>query len=203
MLGTHQLQEAPLDSQQKRTFASLILSHFLLFMSLWRAYLTFIRDFMLSLPPQLRDWLQPKVSRKLRRGRRRVHCELGLVGFLWGRHFVPPLHEFPQTFVWFWSHLFYLFVWRVLHISDRRSRGLNTWIFISFFLGLRYKNHFYSLCLFFFELEFINFFLEWREKTCNSFFGYCYSKGYLLNWWSGQRNTMWDWVINWWKVVWR
>ena len=108
-------------------------------MSLWRAYLTFIRDFMLSLPPQLRDWFQPKVSRKLRRGRRRVHCELGLVGFLWGRHFVPPLHEFPQTLVWFWSHLFYLFVWRVLHISDRRSRGLNTWIFISFFLGLDIK----------------------------------------------------------------
>ena len=65
---------------------------------------------MLSLPPQLKDWLQPKVSRKLRRGKRRVHCGLGLIGFLWGMHFVPPLHEFLQTLVYFWSHLFYLFI---------------------------------------------------------------------------------------------
>ena len=65
---------------------------------------------MLSFPPQLRDWLQPKVSKKLRRGRRRVHWGRGLVGFLWGRHFVPPLYEFPQTLIRFWSHLFYLVI---------------------------------------------------------------------------------------------
>ena len=130
-----------------------------------------------------------------------VHWGLRFVGFWWGRHLVPPPHQFPQTLARFWSHLFYLVVRRVLHVGDHRSKGLNTRIFVCFFLGLRYKNSFYSLCLFFFELEFVNFFLE-RRRRCSSFLGYCYSKRYLLNWLGGLRNILWDQVINQWEVIW-
>ena len=52
---------------------SLILGHSLLFVSLWRAYLALLRSLMLPLSPQFRIGLQPKISRELRRGRRRVH----------------------------------------------------------------------------------------------------------------------------------
>ena len=31
---------------------------------------------------------------------------------------------------------------------------------------------------------------------------YSLSKRHLLNWLGDQRNTLWDWMINWWKVVW-
>ena len=85
---------------------SLVLGHPLLFVSLWKAYLALLRSLMLSLSPQFRIGLQPKISRELRRGRRRVHLGLRLVGFLGGRRRVPPLHKLSQTFAEFWSHFF-------------------------------------------------------------------------------------------------
>ena len=52
---------------------SLVLGHPLLFVSLGKTYLAFLRSFVLSLSPQFRIELQPKISRELRKGRRRVH----------------------------------------------------------------------------------------------------------------------------------
>ena len=52
---------------------SLVLRYLLLFVSLWRAYLALLRSLMLPLSPQFRIGLQPKISKKLKRGRRRVH----------------------------------------------------------------------------------------------------------------------------------
>ena len=163
---------------------SLVLGHPLLFVSLWRTYLTLLRSLMLSLSPQFRIGLQPKISRELKRGRGRVHWGLGLVGFLGGRRRVPPLHKLSQTFAGFWSHFFGFVVWRVLHISDYRSKGLNAQVLISFFLGLQYNNDFYSLRFLFFKLELVNFFLK-RKGRCNSFLDYSLSKRYLLNWLGG------------------
>ena len=87
---------------------SLVLRHPLLFVSLWRAYLALLKSLMLPLSPQFRIGLQPKISRELRRGRRRrrVHWGFGLIGFLGGRHHVPPLHKLSQTFARFWSYFF-------------------------------------------------------------------------------------------------
>ena len=87
---------------------SLVLGHPLLFVSLWRAYLALLKSLMLPLSPQFRIGLQPKISRELRRGRRRrkVHWGFGLIGFLGGRHHVPPLHKLSQTFARFWSYFF-------------------------------------------------------------------------------------------------
>ena len=56
-----------------RPFASLVLRYSLVFVSLGKVYLAFLRSFVLSLSPQLRIWLQPKICRELRRGRRRIH----------------------------------------------------------------------------------------------------------------------------------
>ena len=61
---------------------------------------------MLPLSLQFRIGFQPKISRELRRGRRRVHWGLGLIGLLGGRCHVPPLHKLSQTFARFWSHFF-------------------------------------------------------------------------------------------------
>ena len=85
---------------------SSVLGHPLLFVSLWRTYLALLRSLMLSLSPQFRIGLQPKISRELRRGRRRVHWGLGLVGFLGGRRYVSPLDMLSQTFAGLRSHFF-------------------------------------------------------------------------------------------------
>ena len=61
---------------------------------------------MLPLSLQFRIGFQPKISRELRKGRRRVHWGLRLIGLLGGRRHVPPLHKLSQTFARFWSHFF-------------------------------------------------------------------------------------------------
>ena len=52
---------------------SLVLGHPLLFVSLWKVYLALLKSLMLPLSPQFRIGFQPKISRELRKGRRRVH----------------------------------------------------------------------------------------------------------------------------------
>ena len=52
---------------------SLVLGHPLLFVSLWKVYLALLKSLMLPLSPQFRIGLQPKISRELRRRRRKVH----------------------------------------------------------------------------------------------------------------------------------
>ena len=180
---------------------SLVLRLPLLFVSLWRAYLALLRILWLSLSPRARIGFYPKISRKLRRRRRRVHWRFGLVDVLGDKRHVPPLHKFSQTFARFWSHFFSFVVWRVLHVSDYRSRGSNARVLVNFFLGLRYNNGFCSLRFFFFKLELVNFFLKWRGR-CNPFLSYSLSKRYLLNWLGDQGNTLQNGMIDWWKVVW-
>ena len=73
MLGAHQPREAPLESQQKRTFClvgpELLFVVYFPLKGLFRLH----QGLHVASSPQLKDWLQPKVSKKLRGGRRRVH----------------------------------------------------------------------------------------------------------------------------------
>ena len=120
---------------------------------------------------------------------------LDLLFFLGRRRLVPSLHELPQTWASLGGHLFFLVIWRVTHVSYYRGRSLNARVLVHFFLDLWYNNGFLL------KSELVNFFLKRRGK-CSSFLDYSLCKGHLWKWLGGQRNTLRNGMINWWKIVW-
>ena len=88
-----------------------------------------------------------------------------------------------------------LLSWGVTHVSCNRGGSLDAQVLVRFFLGFRYNNN-YLL-----ESEPINFSLK-RRGRCSPFLGNSLCKWHLLKWLSGKRNSLWNGVIDWWKVVW-
>ena len=88
-----------------------------------------------------------------------------------------------------------LLSWGVTHVSYNRGRSLDAQVLVHFFLGFRYNNS-YLL-----KLEPINFSLK-RRGRCSPFLGNSLCKWHVLKWLSGKRNSLWNGVIDWWKVVW-
>ena len=75
------------------------------------------------------------------------------------------------------------------------GRSLNKRILVRSFFSLRYNDGFL------FKMESINFLFK-KRRGSNSFLDNSLSEGYLLKWLGGKRYSLWNRMVNGWKIVW-
>ena len=97
MYGAHEPREDPLGSQQKRTFCFFGPELFSVVYFPLKGLSRLHQRPRVAFSSSVQDLALAQGQQEVEEGEEEVHRGLGFVGFLWGRHLVPPLHEFPQT----------------------------------------------------------------------------------------------------------